>query len=397
MTIAILIPIILAFQVKVPKVYAIEGTKYSISGYLSADANSKSNEGIAVEVSGIDNSITDAKGYFKISNIPENTFCTIKISKKGYLHREIKNVPIKGNVQIGTESSKILIWAGDLQQDGSINMADVLLLALSFNSIKTDKSFVEHYDLNKDGIINMSDLIIMAAHFNKTPADYPEVEIKTVTIPETENPYPYWEREHSSYATFTGSGYTGGCANLDPIPSDMEITALNPTDYNSYGVKSALAGAYLEVTGPKGSTIVYVVDLYPEGADGACDLSPISFGKIGNMADGKIDIKWHIIKAPITGNFSYHIKEGSSPHWAAIQVRNHIYPVLKMEYYQDGNWINMEKTPWNHFIATNMGTTIPKIRITDIRGYTVLDTINSLPEEGTEGNFIIPGNTQFPD
>jgi len=50
---------------------------------------------------------------------------------------------------------------------------------------------------------------------------------------------------------------------LDPIPSDMEITALNPTDYNSYGVKSALAGAYLEVTGPKGSTVVYVVDLYP--------------------------------------------------------------------------------------------------------------------------------------
>jgi len=57
----------------------------------------------------------------------------------------------------------------------------------------------------------------------------------------------------------------------------------------------------------------------------------------------------------------------------------------------------MEKTPWNHFIATNMGTTTPKIRITDIRGYSVEDVVDSLPEGGTEGNYIIPGNVQFPD
>lgn len=74
---------------------------------------------------------------------------------------------------------------------------------------------------------------------------------------------------HEGYATYTGSGYSGGAFLLDPIPSDMEITAINPADLNYGGVKAALAGSYLEVEGPKGKTIVYVTDLYPEGCSGS--------------------------------------------------------------------------------------------------------------------------------
>jgi hypothetical protein len=82
-------------------------------------------------------------------------------------------VHIKGDVQISTESSKLLLWAGDLQQDGAINMADVFLIALLLNSATADIKYKEHYDFNKDGTINMSDLIIIAVHFGKTSADYP--------------------------------------------------------------------------------------------------------------------------------------------------------------------------------------------------------------------------------
>jgi expansin (peptidoglycan-binding protein) len=206
-----------------------------------------------------------------------------------------------------------------------------------------------------------------------------------------------WYALHSGYATFTGSGYSGGCALLDPIPSDMEITALNPADYNSYGVNAALAGAYLQVEGPKGSTIVYVTDLYPEGGEGALDLCPTSFAKIGDVLAGKIDIQWKVIKAPITGNVSYRIKEGSSPYWAAIQVRNHKYPVLKMEYYQNGQWINMEKMQWNHFVGTNMGTGTIRIRMTDICNHVITDTISALPQGGNSSAYITSGNVQFPD
>ncbi|WP_110460342.1 expansin EXLX1 family cellulose-binding protein [Ruminiclostridium sufflavum] len=208
-----------------------------------------------------------------------------------------------------------------------------------------------------------------------------------------------WDDWHYGYATYTGSGYSGGNALLDPINPDMEITALNTEDYNSYGVNSSLAGAYLEVEGPAGKTVVYVTDRYPEGANGALDLCPISFGKIGDMLAGKIDIKWRIVKAPVTGNLSYRIKEGSSQYWAEIQVRNHKYPVLKMEYYKNGEWINMEKQLYNHFHGEQMGTEPLQIRITDILGQSVTDTLPALPGaiEAESSAYIVSGNVQFPD
>ncbi len=473
---------VLMSHVAVPKIAVADSAyvsaanaTYSISGYLSANTKSDSsqsfafNEGISVEVSGIGNTKTDTTGYFKLANVPGEQEYSINISKQGYLSMEVKGVRLASDIQIGSKDLPVLIWAGDLNKDEAINFNDIMIIAASFNTVRTSARFNEDSDLNKDEAINMTDIMVLAKYFNKTRSNYPKVDIitvnpvptpvtptasptETLTVTPTETPtetptatstvtptetptatptetptetptatptatptetptatptltspvvsdgpYTDWNKEHSGYATFTGSGYSGGCAELDPIPSDMEITALNPKDYNSYGVKAALAGAYLEVTGSKGTTVVYVTDLYPEGASGACDLCPISFAKIGDIPDGKINIKWHVVKAPITGNFSYRIKEGSSPNWAAIQVRNHIYPVLKMEFYQNGDWVNMEKTPWNHFVANNMGTTTPRVRITDIRGYTVEDTIESLPESGTKPSFIVPGRVQFPD
>lgn len=51
-----------------------------------------------------------------------------------------------------------------------------------------------------------------------------------------------WNDTYQGYATYTGSGYSGGALLLDPIPSDMKITALNPIQLNYNGVKAALAG-----------------------------------------------------------------------------------------------------------------------------------------------------------
>jgi expansin (peptidoglycan-binding protein) len=203
-----------------------------------------------------------------------------------------------------------------------------------------------------------------------------------------------WNSWHTGYATYTGSGYSGGAALLDPIPSTMEITALNPADYNSYGINASLAGAYLLVVGPKGHTIVYVTDLYPEGAPGALDLCPKSFAKIGDISAGKIDIQWRVVNAPVTGNFAYRLKEGSSQWWAAVQVRNSRYPILKMEYYQGGVWVSMKKMPWNHFVGTNMGTARLPVRMTDIRGKVVTDLLPALPANATSAPVIVSGGVQ---
>jgi len=62
---------------------------------------------------------------------------------------------------------------GDINNDGVINMSDVILLATKFNSVSGDGKYVAAYDLNGDGVINMSDVIIIAANFNKTVPSIP--------------------------------------------------------------------------------------------------------------------------------------------------------------------------------------------------------------------------------
>ena len=76
-----------------------------------------------------------------------------------------------------------------------------------------------------------------------------------------------WNDTYQGYATYTGSGYSGGAVLLDPIPADMKITALNPFQLNYNGVKAALAGAYLEVREQRfdrhGIRQLYDSDAYP--------------------------------------------------------------------------------------------------------------------------------------
>ncbi len=45
-------------------------------------------------------------------------------------------------------------------------MADVMLIATTFNSLRGDGRYVEAFDLNSDGAINMSDVMMIAIKFN---------------------------------------------------------------------------------------------------------------------------------------------------------------------------------------------------------------------------------------
>lgn len=60
---------------------------------------------------------------------------------------------------------------GDVNNDGIINMADVILLAGAFNAMNGDSKYSPAYDLNNDGVINMADVIIIAGKFNTVVGD----------------------------------------------------------------------------------------------------------------------------------------------------------------------------------------------------------------------------------
>ncbi|WP_081927004.1 hypothetical protein [Pseudobacteroides cellulosolvens] len=54
-------------------------------------------------------------------------------------------------------------------------MTEVIKIAKVFNSVSGDANYLEECDLNNDKTINMSDVLIIAAHFNAVPGNYPSI------------------------------------------------------------------------------------------------------------------------------------------------------------------------------------------------------------------------------
>lgn len=174
----------LKYGVEPVKIIETPPPGYKISGYVSPDFSILPQnaaavlKGFKVELLGTGMSTTtDEDGYFEITGIPnETTSSTVRITKENYLRRDIKDVVLSGNAQIGTKSSPIAIWAGDMVinniQDDAINISDILEVAKSFNSSKSDAKYIESSDFNKDGAININDIMIVVTHFNKGSQNY---------------------------------------------------------------------------------------------------------------------------------------------------------------------------------------------------------------------------------
>lgn len=166
---------------------ASASTSHKIIGYIAPEfsyypesaAILKSN--FKVEIPGTPfTAVTDSKGYFEISGIPEDTKSyTIKVSKRTFLYRMVKNVVIDSDLAIGTEADPLTMWGGDVPingvQDDIINDLDKLEIIESFNSARGYSNYSEDRDLNKDDAVNMTDIMIMACHYKDgIPANYPD-------------------------------------------------------------------------------------------------------------------------------------------------------------------------------------------------------------------------------
>lgn len=172
---------------------------------------------------------------------------------------------------------------------------------------------------------------------------------------------------HTGDGTFYGGGYEGGCAMLDPVSRDYWIVAMNLEDYN----EGQLAGAYLEVTGELGTINMLVTDLLPEGKKGDIDLYTDAFPLIAPAEKGRVPVSWKIVPLDSAADapVCYKYKEGTSQFWCGIQVRNHRYPITRLEYLdKDGNWVEINRRRYNYFESDKMGAGPFTFRITDIYG-----------------------------
>ena len=193
---------------------------------------------------------------------------------------------------------------------------------------------------------------------------------------------------HQGIATYYYATGDGACL-FGPSPSDLMVAAMNAEEYDH----SAYCGAYVFVTGPKGSITVRIVDLCPGCNAGHLDLSLEAFAQIADVPLGRVPITWQVVSPALTGPIAYHFKDGSNQWWTAVQIRNHRNPIARLEYNTGGQWVEVPRTDYNYFVQTNpgMGPGPYQFRVTDAYGNVLVDSGIPHVENGS-----VKGTGQFP-
>lgn len=195
--------------------------------------------------------------------------------------------------------------------------------------------------------------------------------------------------ERSGEGTFYGATGAGNCS-FDPSPQDLMVAAMNQSDYAG----SAICGAWVTATGPKGTVTVRIVDRCPECRPGDIDFSAEAFARIADPAAGRVPIRWHVVAADVQGPVTYRFKEGSTRFWTAIQVRNHRLPIAALAIKPGGasDWIEVARTDYNYFVhPVEIAAGPLQVRVTAQGGATLVDT---LPEPA--GGTVVAAGGQFP-
>lgn len=140
----------------------IHGGTGIISGHVELPEDIGS-EFVTVEININGRSINvqvDESGYFQFENLRDGNFVLNVISDR-YVQSCI-NVTTNG---LTTDVGSIELIAGDINNDGEINIADYTLVAGHYGSTKGEENYNPLADLNSDDVINIQDLAILSSHF----------------------------------------------------------------------------------------------------------------------------------------------------------------------------------------------------------------------------------------
>lgn len=304
------------------------------------------------------------------------------------MHRSVKFTALFLGVMMSLSSFSVFAdgKTGDVNNDGVVNIIDLIHLK---NLLLNDEPVEGDPDIDGDSVVSAMDLnsliqILLVSEKTEQSDVQESYPIDTSAIFEPKGTI------HTGEGTFYGGGYEGGCAMLDPVSRDYWIVAMNLEDY----ADARLAGAYLEVTGELGTINMLVTDLLPEGKKGDLDLYTDAFPLIAPVEKGRVPVSWKIVPLDSAENepVSYRFKEGSSPFWCGVQVLNHRYPISKLEYLnEDGEFVEVNRRPYNYFESREMGAGPFTFRVTDIYGQVIVD--RDIPLVLDES---VKGKSQFP-
>ncbi|MBQ1074821.1 hypothetical protein KBX06_16855 [Micromonospora sp. C31] len=197
---------------------------------------------------------------------------------------------------------------------------------------------------------------------------------------------------HEGRATFYDSKGAGGNCSYPAAPANRLYVALGPGEYAA----GAACGGYLDVTGPRGTVRVLVMDQCPECADGHLDLSREAFARIADPVQGIVRVSYRaVVDPPLSGPLTFRVKEGSSRWWLAVQVAGHGNPLRAVEVRQAGadGWRPAAREDYNYWlVASGAGPGPYEIRVTDTRGHRVTaDGVRLAPGQVQRGTVRMYG------
>jgi expansin (peptidoglycan-binding protein) len=190
-------------------------------------------------------------------------------------------------------------------------------------------------------------------------------------------------------ATYYDFASGAGACSFDTTWNDLMVGAMNTVDYQG----SQACGECVSLRGPNGMILIRIVDLCPDCPSGNIDLSPFAFSRIADLSLGKVPITWQVVPCPMNGPIEYHFKAESSQWWTSLQIRNHRYPILSLEYLtSQGTYKQVSRVSYNYFTeGTGMGPGPYTFRVSDVYGHVLID--GGIPHMA---DVSVPGHAQFP-
>ncbi|MFC3504763.1 expansin EXLX1 family cellulose-binding protein [Micromonospora krabiensis] len=171
-------------------------------------------------------------------------------------------------------------------------------------------------------------------------------------------------------ATFYDSKGAGGNCSDPSAPANRLYVALGPDEYAA----GAACGGHLDVTGPKGSVRVLIMDQCPECPTGHLDLSREAFARIADPVQGVVPVSYRaVVDPPLAGPLTFRIKEGASQWWFAVRVADHGNPLRSVEVRAGtSGWRAAARQDYNYWlIESGAGPGPFQIRVTDVYGHRV--------------------------